>query len=426
MKTTRLRAFLAVALFAAAGAMSLAADPPTDEKLKDTALKLNELANDEDRIAKIEELLKDKPAAKRLVKLAVEVHKAGKEKDSPYKYQGSLALAQMAHVVKDYPTAELFYKFTADTSTKLSSGSKMIPAYNGLINVYNAQKKYAEVEEVAKKVIDINAGREFELAKPVYMEKLVQATAKKGDTDEALRMAEGLVQQFDGSVFFLQLKGWVQQEAGKFDEAITTYEDVIEKVAADKRLSAAAKKGLTTQARHILSGLHVDNKNVDKAAEQLQQLMKDNPDIPTLYNDLGFIWADHDKNLDESEKLIRKALEMEAELRKKALKEGTIDEETAKKESAAYLDSLGWVLYKKKKYDEAVKYLREATKDEEDGNHLEIWDHLADALVATGQKKEAVEIWEKALKLEDVSKRDVERRKKVTAKLKKMKEELSK
>lgn len=426
MKTSRLRAFLTLALVAAAGAMSLAADPPSDEKLKEIALKLNDLGDEDARLEKIRELVKDKDATKRLVKLAAEVHKAGKEKDSPYKFPAAIALGRMARFVKDYPAAELFFKFAADTSTKLSSGAKMIEAYDGLISVYNDQKKYAEIEEVAKKVIDLNAGREFEQTKPLFMEKLVQATARKGDTDEALRMAEGLAQQFDGSVYFLQLKGWVQQEAGKYDEAITTYEDVIEKVKADKRLPAATKTGLTRQSRYILSSLYVDNKNVDKAAEQLQTLMKDNPEIATFYNDLGFIWADHDKNLDESEKLIRKALDLEAAQLKKAAEAGQITAEEAKKQSAAYLDSLGWVLYKKKKYEEAVKYLREAVKDEEDGNHIEIWDHLADALVAAGQKKEAVEIWEKALKLDDVSKRDVERRKKVKEKLKKMKDELSK
>src|SRR5262245_45855741 len=93
MKTTRLRAFLAVVVFAAAGAMGLAGEPQSDEKLKDTALKLNELADEKERLKKVAELAKDKATAKKLVKLASEVHKAGKDKDSPYKFHGALALA---------------------------------------------------------------------------------------------------------------------------------------------------------------------------------------------------------------------------------------------------------------------------------------------------------------------------------------------
>ena len=74
----------------------------------------------------------------------------------------------------------------------------------------------------------------------------------------------------------------------------------------------------------------------------------------------------------------------------------------------------------------AYKYLDKASRDPEDGNHIEIWDHVADCLVALDKKKEAVEVWTKALKLEDLTKRDAERRKKITEKLKKTKAELAK
>ena len=103
--------------------------------------------------------------------------------------------------------------------------------------------------------------------------------------------------------------------------------------------------------KYTLSGVYVDMKQIDKAAEHLETLMKDDPDNPTYLNDLGFIWADHDMKLDESEKLIRKAIEKDRELRKKT-EDLTKDED---EDNAAYLDSLGWVLYKKKKYKEAKK-----------------------------------------------------------------------
>ena len=96
-----------------------------------------------------------------------------------------------------------------------------------------------------------------------------------------------------------------------------------------------------------------------------------------------------------------------------------IDAKTAKKKTASYLDSLGWVLFKNKKYDEALKHLLEA-------EHIEIWDHVADTYMALGKTKEAIETWTKSLKFEDVSKRDIERRKKVTSKLQKAKASLEK
>jgi len=127
--------------------------------------------------------------------------------------------------------------------------------------------------------------------------------------------------------------------------------------------------------------------------------------------------------LDESEKLIKEALDLDKKEKEKAKAEGKLDEVT---ENAAYLDSLGWVYYKEKKYKEALEPLKKAALDEDEGDHLEIWDHLADCYYALGQKKDAVDAWEKGLKMEDVSPRDGERRRKVSEKLKKARLELPK
>ncbi len=152
-------------------------------------------------------------------------------------------------------------------------------------------------------------------------------------------------------------------------------------------------------------------KQVDKAAEQLKKLLEAKPDDPTYNNDLGYIWADHDMNLDEAEKLIRKAIDEDRKLRKKL--ELTGDED---RDNAAYLDSLGWVLFKKKNYKEARDWLLKASK-ERDGQHVEILDHLGDAHLALGEKAEAIAVWEQALKVPALGKRDEQRKAEVKKKL---------
>jgi tetratricopeptide (TPR) repeat protein len=172
------------------------------------------------------------------------------------------------------------------------------------------------------------------------------------------------------------------------------------------------KNHFIKQTRYLLSTVYVDARQIDKSAEQLQILLKDDPDNPTFLNDLGFIWADHDMNIEESEKLIRKAIEKDREQRKKI-------EDLPKSEdvdNSAYIDSLGWVLYKKKDYKEAKKHLQEAVKLE-GGKHIEIYDHLADVHVALGEKAEAVKVWKEALTFEDLTKREKERRKVIEKKL---------
>ena len=407
----------------AVGAAAGRAPVPKDELRAEIArLKLNEAATEDAQNGKLRALLKDKDKAKQLVAEAAKMLAEAKD-EKPFNYNGALILGAAARRVKAYDAAEAFLKHEVDLATKLKSGPKMRQAHLGLIGLYFEAKRYNEAAEAAESAVDLRGPKEFEDFKPFLLERLVQAKAKQGKVDEALTMTKGLLELTDGAWYFLQLKGWVQREAGKLDDAIATYNEVLDKVEADKNLMGKDKDEVKDDVRYLLSGLHVDNKEVDKAAKQLQTLIKRNPDNPGYKNDLGFIWCDHDMNFEESEKLIREALELDKKAKEKLKEEGKVDEV---RESAAYLDSLGWVLFKQKKYKEALDPLKKAAADEEQGNHLEIWDHLADCHYALGEKKEAVAAWQKALKMDDLSKRDGERRRKVSEKLRKAKDELEK
>ncbi len=83
------------------------------------------------------------------------------------------------------------------------------------------------------------------------------------------------------------------------------------------------KDKLVDRTRYLLTGLYVDNKDVDNAAKNLQSLIKKNPDNATYKNDLGFIWCDHDTNLEESEKLIKEAIDLDTKAQEKLKKEGS-------------------------------------------------------------------------------------------------------
>lgn len=382
--------------------------------LRDELLKLNSVTGDDAVRDKLRALAKDKAKAKKMVAEAAAMVKESKE--NPFKYNGAIIVARLAHFTKQYDTAEPFYKYMVDTATKLKSGSKMVESHEGLIDLYFDSKKYSKAAEVCEKFVDTLGPDEVEDAKPFVLERLAQAKAKQGKFDEALRLADLLVEADGGGWYFRQTKGWVLREQGKLDAAIDAYTESLDKIEANKGLKGEIKDRFKDRTRYILTGLYVDNKQVEKAAKELQTLIKRNPENPTYKNDLGFIWCDNDLNLDESEKLIREAIDLDLKAQEKAKKEGKLDEVKA---NAAYADSLGWVLYKKKKYKDALAELKKAAADEDEGNHLEIWDHLADCYMALEQKKEAIDTWQKALEFDDISKRDITRREAVIAKLKK-------
>jgi tetratricopeptide (TPR) repeat protein len=486
--------WLAIALVAAVPTIVSAEDIP----LRQQALKLNDITGKDAISGKIRELMKDKPAAKKLLGEAVEMAKA---KDQPFNYNGAFILARLATVTKDYDTGLIFYRACADQAQKLRSSKKLIEAYDAVIALLLEQKKYDELVRTCKEFLDLKGGQEIDLIKPLVFEQMVLGMCKAGKADEALKLVEKFIDENKGSWYFVRLKAEVLAENGRYSDAAAAFDDALEKIKDSKtdddkpdtgnqerfhnqcrvsmerlvvdftkrskyddavklldelvkidvyfarlkgevlrdsgkldesaaalnsaieqfeksnKLNEKIKKALIERCRYVLSGVLTDLNQIDKAAGELQALLKDNPENATYNNDLGYIWADHDINLDESEKLIRKALEIEKAEREKAKDAGMLDPEDDRSNSA-YLDSLGWVLYKKKQFADAKRYLLEASQSPE-GQHVEILGHLGDVHLALGEKAEAIAVWKKALDTDNQSKRDTARKEAVRKKLEK-------
>jgi tetratricopeptide (TPR) repeat protein len=272
-------------------------------------------------------------------------------------------------------------------------------------------KVYARMQELIQKDDSISKDEKDLLALEVQRERL-QALARIGKFDEADAIYKSILKGRENNWRVLELGAWVQQDKGKFDEAVKIYQKVMKLIADDKNLPPEEKGKLQDTVRYILSGVYVDADQVDKAAEQLKILLAKEPDSPRYNNDLGYIWADHDINIAQAEKMIRKALDEDRKQRKlKGPEEGEEDDD-----NAAYLDSMGWVLFKEKKYAEAKKYLLDAIKHK-DGQHIEIMDHLADVYLALGDKPKAIETWKNALKLDTASFRERQKKVEVEKKL---------
>ena len=113
----------------------------------------------------------------------------------------------------------------------------------------------------------------------------------------------------------------------------------------------------------------------------LLQLLEEHPDHALANNALGYTWADQNKNLDRAHDMISKAVQ-------------------ADPSNAALLDSMGWVLYKLGRFDEAVRWLERA-RAAAGGEYPVILDHLADAQYRAGRADDAVDTWQAAYKAFD-------------------------
>lgn len=96
------------------------------------------------------------------------------------------------------------------------------------------------------------------------------------------------------------------------------------------------------------------------------------------YNYLGYTYADKNIKLNAAEELIKKALDLDPE-------------------NPAFIDSLGWVYYRKMKYEEALTLLKKASEKFDDAV---IFDHLGDCYFALGDKQKAIDNWETSFSIE--------------------------
>ncbi len=118
--------------------------------------------------------------------------------------------------------------------------------------------------------------------------------------------------------------------------------------------------------------------NEPQASEILARALLLHPQDITLNNDVAYGWIDRGIRLDDAQRMIRYAL-------------------FRAPRQEAYLDTYGWLQYKKGRFAEAKRWLLRATHGREDADPV-VQDHLGDTCWRLGESKEAVRYWTAATK----------------------------
>jgi tetratricopeptide (TPR) repeat protein len=184
------------------------------------------------------------------------------------------------------------------------------------------------------------------------------------------------------------------REAKQPQAAVTTFEEALHEAELASSEIVNAKFYFEYGATAEQAGLY------DKAADLFKRSIAIDPaNAAEAYNYLGYMWADHNMHLDEAEQMIRRALEMDPN-------------------NGAYLDSMGWLYYRKGKFNDALEQLQRALKNipKPDATVLV---HVGDTYSKLNRDAQALEYWQKASVLAPEDKE-------VAAKMEKAKTKLSK
>lgn len=380
----------------------------------------------------LKDLTNDRAKGREAVKKAFSEAKSERPKDAlaPFNLNASYVLGRAGYILRENEAGAFFLKAYVEEAKKLQSPSKLIEGYNALLMYQYEVGQFEACEKTCQEFMDLALPQTADedglinKAKSNVIRRMLLCQSRLGEYEKAEKVLKRISGRGGLNPLAEQdLRCRMLREAGKLEEAIAGYQKLIEQVDQDEALKKEQRDGINDELKYTMTGLYTELKQVDKAVSVLEALVEKEPNNPTYNNDLGYILADNSRDLEKAEKLIRKALEEDKKRRQKAADEADPDEkdkddeETAELDNASYLDSLGWVLYRAKRYDEAQKALESAVAVEA-GRNTEIYDHLGDVLAAKGDKVGAIKYYQLGLETVSASKRDQMKKAQIEEKLK--------
>lgn len=354
--------------------------------------------------AMVAALRADGPLAQSLVDAAF----SKVDSKSELKFDTIYFLAHLADRQRQYDKAERFYRQCLDDKNiPLTSEA---PLYAGLLRTLSAARKHEAIVKVCNEGLVKAKGTNALL----FYQELARAQAGLKKYDDALESIDRALKTANADESFVmhRLRIGILSMAHRYSDAETECLTLLKK---------HERPAEVVTLRYILSGIYSTSKQPAKAEEQLQLILKIDPDNPSANNDLGYQWADQGKNLAAAEQMIRKALDVERTLRRRN-PNLTPDED---KDNAAFVDSLGWVLFRRGQVEEAKKELERALALD-DTNDPVIHDHLGDVYQQLKLHPEASRAWQRALGLYEQGARgkDEERVKDLRRKIDQIKQQL--
>jgi len=283
--------------------------------------------------------------------------------------QRGKAVEMLEQIIKEHPEKYQSYDLLAQV---LEDEARSLQRANRL---EEAKAKFAKVAANYEQSLLINPSHPS-----TYLHLAELLLGPLRDADRAVKLLTDARRRFPGAPEIVYYLAIAQREAKQSQQAVATFEEALHEAQLDEDDDVInAKFYFNYGAAAEQAGLY------EKAANLLRKSIALDPaNSAEAYNYIGYMWADHNMNLDEAEAMIKRALESEPN-------------------NASYLDSLGWVEFRKGKFDQALNDLLHAAKSVERDDPV-VFEHIGDTYLKLNRVPEALDAWQKALALDPKNK----------------------
>ena len=241
-------------------------------------------------------------------------------------------------------------------------------AYYFLGNIAYQEKRFSDAADYFQQALTLKP--EFE---PVYY-RLADVKISLNKPGDALELLDKARARFKKNFLMEFLTGVAHARARKYGEAIRHFTEA-------EVIAKAGEPDSLTYIFYFQFGSTLERHgDYTEAEKYFRQCLELSPSFSEAMNYLGYMWADRGEKLDEAKKLIERAVELEPK-------------------NAAYLDSMGWVLFKLKQPRAALEWLQKALQQSEQPDPT-LYDHLGDIHGALKEFDKARDAWRKSIELE--------------------------
>ncbi len=195
------------------------------------------------------------------------------------------------------------------------------------------------------------------------------------DGERAERLLTEARARFPQAPEFTYFLALAQREAKHTQLAVTTFEEALQEAEASTPEMLNARFYFDYGAAADQAGLQ------DKAAELLKRSIALNPGkAAETCNYLAYMWAEHNTHLDEAVEFAKQALELDPD-------------------NGAFLDTRGWISFRKGRFDDALRDLLRAAQSITRDDPV-VFEHIGDTYGKLNRIPQALEFWQKAIALD--------------------------
>lgn len=200
---------------------------------------------------------------------------------------------------------------------------------------------------------------------------LIQSLWKEQNFDEIIRLSKEATQYNPDEMAFYYFLGVCYFQKGNNDASL----DALRRGVS--QINSKSNKEFVSDFYAIMGDILHEKGKSTEAYAAYDSCLQWKPDNISCLNNYAYFLSEEDKDLDKAERMSKK----------------TIDDEP---ENPTYLDTYAWILFKQQRYEEAQKYIDKVLElsPSPDATLLE---HAGDIYSKTGNTKEAVAFWKKAL-----------------------------